>query len=186
MNKLVLGNLVYRPLRSLLSLTAVAIEVVMILSVTAIMLGMLNDSKARTNGIGADMIVRPANASFVVGVSGAPVSAKVANVLGRLPHVAVAAPVAIQFTTGLSLENIYGIEYTSFNALKPFVFLSGGPFQQPFDVIVDEVFARSDKKYRVGDEIPILNHQFRICGIVESGKGGRKFVQLSTLDELTG
>jgi hypothetical protein len=87
MNKLIFGNLVYRPLRSLLSLTAVAIEVVMIISVTAIMLGMLNDAKDRASGIGADLIVRPANASFLVGVSGAPVSAKVADVLGRLLHV---------------------------------------------------------------------------------------------------
>src|SRR5665213_2537203 len=186
MNKLIFGNLIYRPLRSLLSLTAVAIEVVMILSVTAIMLGMLNDSKSRTSGIGADMIVRPANSSFLVGVSGAPVSAKVADVLARLQHVPVAAPVAVQFITGKSLENIFGIDYESFNALKPFVFLSGTPFQRPFDVIVDDVFARSDKGYKVGDEITIMNHQFRICGIVQHGKGGRKFLPLTTLDQLTG
>ncbi|MHB1675008.1 MAG: ABC transporter permease [Acidobacteriaceae bacterium] len=186
MNKLIFGNLVYRPLRSLLSLTAVAIEVVMIISVTAIMLGMLNDTKSRTSGIGADLIVRPANSSFLVGVSGAPVSAKVANVLARLPHVAVAAPVAVQFVTGKSLENIFGIDYESFNALKPFVFLSGTPFQHPFDVIVDDVYARSDKGHRVGEQISILNHQFRICGIVEHGKGGRKFIPLATLDQLTG
>jgi len=186
MNKLIFGNLVYRPLRSLLSLTAVAIEVVMIISVTAIMLGMLNDTKARTGGIGADLIVRPASSSFLVGVSGAPVSAKVANVLARLPHVAVASPVAVQFVTGKSLENIFGIDYESFNGLKPFVFLAGTPFQHPFDAIVDDVFARSGKGYKVGDEISIMNHQFRICGIVEHGKGGRKFIPLTTLDQLTG
>lgn len=186
MNKLVVGNLVHRPLRSLLSLIAVAIEVVMILSVTAIMLGMLNNSRERTSGIGADILVRPANTSFLVGVSGAPVSAKVATVLARLPHVAVAAPVTIQFVTGKSLENIFGIDYESFNALKPFVFLSGAPFQHPFDVIVDDVFAKSGKGYKVGDEIPILNHPFRICGIVQHGKGGRKFIPLATLDQLIG
>lgn len=185
MNKLVFGNLIHRPIRSLLSLTAVAIEVVMILSVTAIMLGMLNDSKARTSGIGADLIVRPANTSFLVGVSGAPVSAKVANVLGRLPHVTVAAPVAVQFVTGKSLENIFGIDYESFNALKPFIFLAGTPFQRPYDVIVDDIFARTGKN-TVGDQISIMNHQFRICGIVEHGKGGRKFIPLTTLDQLTG
>ncbi len=186
MNKLVFGNLIHRPLRSLLSLTAVAIEVVMILSVTAIMLGMLNDAKDRINGIGADLMVRPANTAFLVGVSGAPVSAKVANVLARLPHVTVAAPVNAHLTIGKSVENIFGIDYGSFNALKPFVFLSGGPFQQPFDVIVDDVFARSGDGYKVGEQISILNHEFRICGIVQHGRGARKFVALSTLDELTG
>jgi putative ABC transport system permease protein len=186
MNKLIFGNLVYRPLRSLLSLTAVAIEVVMIISVTAIMLGFSNDSKARTNGIGADLMVRPANTSFMVGVSGAPVSAKVANVLAGLPHVTVAAPVTVQLTVGKSLENIFGIDFQTFNALKPFVFLSGTPFQHPFDVIVDDVQARSGKGYKVGSEISIMNHQFRICGIVEHGKGGRMFIPLTTLDQLMG
>jgi putative ABC transport system permease protein len=186
MNKLILGNLIHRPLRSLLSLTAVAIEVVMILSVTAIMLGITNDSKARTSGIGADLMVRPANTSYMVGVSGAPVSAKAANVLARLPHITVAAPVTVQLTVGKSVENIFGVDYESFNALKPFVFLSGTPFQHPFDVIVDDVFAHSDKGYKVGEEIPIMGHQFRICGIVQHGKGGRKFIPLSTLDQLMG
>ncbi|MGH9617735.1 MAG: ABC transporter permease [Acidobacteriaceae bacterium] len=186
MNKLIFGNLVYRPLRSLLSLTAVAIEVVMIISVTAIMLGMLNNARQRTSGIGADLIVRPANSSFLVGVSGAPVSAKVADVLDRLPHVAVAAPVAVQFVTGKSLEDIYGIDFKTFNALKPFTFVAGTPFQHPFDAIVDDVFARSDRGHHVGEEISIMNHNFRICGIVEHGKGGRKFIPLTTLDQLTG
>jgi putative ABC transport system permease protein len=36
MNKLILGNLVHRPLRSVISAFAVAIEVIMILSVVAI------------------------------------------------------------------------------------------------------------------------------------------------------
>ena len=84
------------------------------------------------------------------------------------------------------MKTIFGIDYESFNALKPFIFLSGTPFQQPFDVIVDDVFARSDKGNKVGDEISIMNHQFRICGIVEHGKGGRKLIPLATLDQLTG
>ena len=58
MNRLVVGNLVHRPLRSMISIFAVAIEIIMILSIAAIMLGMLNDQKTRTSGIG-----RPVNAT---------------------------------------------------------------------------------------------------------------------------
>ena len=42
MNQLIFGNLIHRPLRSIISALAVAIEVIMILSITAVMLGMLN------------------------------------------------------------------------------------------------------------------------------------------------
>jgi len=166
MNKLVIGNLLHRPLRTFISVFAIAIEVVMILCIVAIMLGQVNGARDLASGIGADMIVQPPGASFLSGMSGAPVPAKIAQVLRKLPHVAVAAPVVAVFNVGSSVETIWGVDYDSFNALKPFVFLAGTPFQGPRDVIVDDYFARSEKGHKVGDTITIMNHDFRICGIV--------------------
>jgi putative ABC transport system permease protein len=186
MNKLVLGNILHRPVRTLISVAAVAIEVVMILSIVAIMVGMVNDQKTRIGGIGADIIVRPPNASFLSGISGAPVPAKVADVLRRLPHVAAAAPVITDLSTAGSVETIWGIDFESYNALRPFTFLAGGPFTGPNDVIVDDFFARSDHGHRVGEIVQVKGHPFRICGIVEHGKGGRKFVPIQTLAGLMG
>ncbi len=68
MNKLIFANLLHRPVRSIISVLAVAIEVVMILSIVGIFMGMLNDQKLRTNGIGADIMVMPSNASMFNGV----------------------------------------------------------------------------------------------------------------------
>jgi len=186
MNRLVLGNLLHRPLRSSISILAVAIEVSMILSIVGIMVGMIQGSRTQTNGIGADLIVRPPNQTFLVGVSGAPAPAKIADVLRKLPHVEVASPVIQQISTQTAVETIWGIDFQSFNDLRPFVFLSGGPFRGANDVIVDDFFARSGTGYHVGDSIPILNHTFRICGIVEHGKGGRKFLPIKTLGALLG
>ncbi len=183
---MVIGNLLHRPLRSAISVLAVGIEVIMILSIVAIMTGQIEGSRRQTSGVGADLIVRPPNASFLTGVSGAPVPAKVAGVLAKLPHVAVAAPVIQHLSTEGAVETIWGIDYPSFNALRPFVFLSGGPFQGPDDAIVDDVFARSGKGVRLGDDITILNHRFHICGIVEHGKGARKFLPIKTLGEMLG
>lgn len=181
MNKLVVGNLVHRPLRSVISVFAVAIEVIMILSITAILMGKLNGFKDRQNGIGMDMFVRPPTTNNFVGLSSASASIKIGGVLAQVPHVKVVAPVNIQVTG--SLDNIYGIDFKTFDGLAPFLFLSGGPFQQPYDIIVDE-YAAAGKK--VGDSLTVLNHPFRICGIVEHGKGGRKFVPIETMGELTG
>lgn len=185
MNKLVVGNLIHRPLRSLISALAVAIEVIMILSIVAIMLGMLNGSKTRTSGIGFDMFVRPSSTNNFAALSSAATSVKVADVLAGLPHVAVASPVNVQLTAGTALENIYGIDFKTFDALKPFVFVAGQPFQGPDDAIVDDVFAASDGGHKVGDRIEILRHTFRISGIVEHGKGGRKFIPIVTMGEIT-
>ena len=83
MNKLVVGNLVHRPLRSLISVFAVAIEVIMILSITAILMGKLNGFKDRQKGIGMDMFIRPSTTNNFVGMSPAAASIKVADVLAK-------------------------------------------------------------------------------------------------------
>lgn len=185
MNKLIFANLLRRPMRSVISVLAVAIEVIMILSIVAIFMGMLNDQKARTNGIGADLMMRPSHASIMTGISGAPIPIKDAIAVRPLPHVAVVSPAITQFNTSPDdFGVIYGIDYDSFNALRPFVFLSGGRFQGPNDVIVDDVFAGT--KHHVGETIKVMDRPFRICGIVESGKGGRKMVPINTMGDLIG
>jgi putative ABC transport system permease protein len=186
MNKLIFANLLHRPLRSIISVFAVAIEVIMMLTIIAIMMGQLTGQKRMNNGIGADLIVRPSNAMVFNGVSGAPISAKLAPFLRTLPHVAVASPVNQYISMADGLEVLWGIDYPTYSQLSPFVFLSGGPMQKPDDVIVDDVFATAGQGHRVGDTIQILKHPFHIAGIFEHGKGGRKLISLAVMGDLTG
>ncbi len=183
---MIVGNLVHRPIRSLISIVAVALEVTLILLIVGLSLGLLNDSRTRTAGIGADVIVLPPGSSFIVGLTGAPMPIKIGGVLAQLPHVKSVAPVVTQVATGGTLEIIAGIDLASYESMSgPFRYLNGGPFQGSDDVIVDDLFAQS-KRVTVGDTIEILNNRFRICGVVEHGKGGRKFVPISTLQDLIG
>ena len=63
MNRMIVGNLVHRPLRSLISVVAVALEVTLILLIVGLSLGMLQDTRTRTAGIGADVLVLPPGSS---------------------------------------------------------------------------------------------------------------------------
>jgi putative ABC transport system permease protein len=194
MNRMVVSNLVHRPLRSLISIVAIAVEVTLILVIVSFALGMLNDAAARTRGIGADLMVQPPGSSIFTAVSGAPVSQKIAKVLReKVPHVTAAVPVITQVTTSGNLEVIYGIALPPFgdpedsfeNVSGPLHYLKGGPFSKPDDIIVDDIFA-SSKRLHLGDKVAVLNHDFHICGIVEHGKGARKFLPMSTLQDLIG
>jgi putative ABC transport system permease protein len=156
----------------------------MILSIVGIFMGMLNDQKQRTNGIGADLMLLPSNASLFNGVGSASMPIRDQEALLRLPHVTMVAPVVQHLSTNGNIEILYGIDYASFNALKPFVFLAGGPFKGPNDVIIDDVFAGNT--HRVGDTIPVMGQPFRISGIVEPGKGGRKLIPIDTMGQLVG
>jgi putative ABC transport system permease protein len=186
MNKLVIANILHRPLRSMISVTAVAIEVIMMLTIIAIMLGQLTGQKRMNNGIGADLTVRPGNATFLNGVSGAPISAQLAPVFAKMPHVTVASPVITNISMADGLEVLWGIDYPSYSKLSPFVYLAGGPPQDSYDAIVDDVYAASGQGHRVGETITIFKHPFRISGIFEHGKGGRKLISIVTMGELIG
>jgi putative ABC transport system permease protein len=184
MNKLILGNLVHRPLRSIISALAVAIEVVMILSIVGIFYGILNGGRAQQSGTGNDMIVRPGATNALLSSGTASADVRIAEVLRAMPHVQVVSPANIKLTLGASVENIYGIDFPSYDALRPFVFISGGPFKGAYDMIIDDLQAAAGKGLKVGDTVKALNHTFTICGIVEHGKGARKFVPLATMDAI--
>ncbi len=185
---MIVANLAHRPLRSLISIVAVALEVTLILLIVGFALGMLNDTRTRQKGIGADVIVLPPGSANLLAVSGAPVPVKVADIIAGLGHVRAVAPVIMQMAlqSAGTPELIYGIDLNSYEAMGAhFRYLEGGPYQGAYDVIVDDFFAHSNH-VKIGSNLEILNHTFRVCGIVEHGKGARKFLPITTLQEITG
>jgi len=186
MNKMIVSNLAHRPLRSIISILAVAIEVTLILLIVGFALGTLNDQRARKKGIGADIIVRPPGSSNFDALSSAPVSVKLGDLIKQQlePHVVAVAPVVVQ--TSNKLEILSGIDLKTFESLGgPMRYLSGGPFQGPDDLIVDEYYAGTNKAH-VGDKVKALDHEFRIAGIVPQGRGSRSYAPITTLQALTG
>src|SRR5580700_9491831 len=168
MNKMVVANLVHRPTRSFIAMSAIALEVTMILMVVALFYGLLNGSKESQLGVGADLMVMPPGSAAIIGLSSASIPVKAEDVLRKVPHVSAAVPVIWEFTQK-PLEIIYGIDEASYNQLPPkFRYVSGGPFQGSYDLIVDDFFAGMNHS-KVGDKIEILAHSFRISGIVPHG-----------------
>src|SRR5712691_6095409 len=81
---------------------------------------------------------------------------------------------------------VYGIDFKSFNALsKGFLFRDGRPFEGPADAIAEDLIART-RHLKVGSQITLLNHTFRVCGIVAHGKGARYFIPIRTAQEIAG
>jgi putative ABC transport system permease protein len=162
----------------------VAIEVAMVILVVGLCHGMVDDSAKRVEGVGADILVQAAGASFLMGMSQAPMPIKIADRLAELPHVLAVAPALIQINYERSLNLIYGIDLASFDRVSGgFVYLSGGAFQSPYDILVDNVYAKAHHT-KVGQSIPLLNHDFRVAGIVAEGKGARMYIPLSTAQDL--
>ena len=185
MNKMIVSNLAHRPVRSAISILAIELEVTLILLIVGFALGMLNDSRSRQAGIGADVIVLPPATSNIVGLSEAAIPVRIADVLLKLPQVAVVSPVILKVSASGTLQTIWGIDLESFAALRPFVYLKGGPLRGPDDILVDDIYTNG-KHIKIGDPIQFFDHTFYVKGIVEHGKGARLFVPITTLQELSG
>src|SRR2546427_12421629 len=87
MNRMIVANLVHRPIRSLISIVAIALEVTLILLIVGLSMGILNDAKQRQVGIGADVMVQPPGSSYMAGGTGAPILIKIGDILAKLSHV---------------------------------------------------------------------------------------------------
>ena len=183
---MIVQNVLHRPLRTLITVVGVAVEVMLVILVVGLTTGLLQDSAKRTEGVGADVMVRPPSSSLFISFSGAPMPISIADKLRQLKHVQAVAPVLVQFNTVAALENIFGIDPESFRAVSGgFVFYAGHDLQGPNDILVDDIYAKG-KKVKVGQTLNILQHDFHVVGIVEHGKSARLFALISTLQEMAG
>jgi putative ABC transport system permease protein len=183
--RLVWCNLRARPVRTGLSVVAVAIQVVLILLIVGMIHGVVAEWGQRVEGVGADILVRPPNSSVFFAFSTAMMQESDQARIAAAAGVKQVAPVLVLMDTR-TMDIIYGIDYPSFNALgRGFLFEAGGPFRGPNDAIVDDIKAKTHH-YRVGEAIDILGHRFTICGIVASGRGARLFIPLPVAQEITG
>ncbi len=182
-NKLVLENLKFRPVRSALSVIAVALEVAMMLTIVGLSRGTLADSQQRARGIGADIYIRPRGSS-VLSLSTASIDQRLAGWMEKQPHVTLAVGAVVQPLQGLA--SVTGIDIERFNRLSGgFRYLSGGPPRRPDDIIVDRYFALQNK-LQVGSTTRLLNREWRVSGIFEEGKLARVVLPIGILQDLTG
>ncbi len=181
-HRLVFENLKHRPVRTLLSAILIGVQVTIILTLVGVSHGMLDDMKIRSRGTGADILVRPPDSS-IVGFSGN-MPEEVVQAVRDVPHVTLATGTLVQ-PVG-NIDSITGIHLDEFNqisgGLDYLEKMGDNPFQQPNDLIVDDVYARANK-LQVGSTKE-FGRPWRVTAIVESGKLSRMFADIKPLQSM--
>ncbi len=185
MENLVTANLRSRPVRTAISVLAVAVGVVIMLIIGGITSGTLSDYLDRTIGVGADFILQPSGASIFYAFTSATLPEKLAAKLLEVPGVAAAAPVLSMFSSS-DFGLVFGVDLKSYNLLPGRLkIVAGEESLEGYQVIVDELYARS-RGVSPGSQLTLLNHQFTVSAICRPGAVVRVFVPLQTLQELNG
>ena len=182
---MIVGNLLHRPLRTLITVVAVGAEVCLVVIIVGLTTGVMQETAKRIEGVGADLMLQQPASNFLLAFGGAPMPIKIQQKLEEIPHVAAVAPVLLQFNTSGGLDTVYGIDLKSFNAVsRGFVYHAGGPFEKPTDILVDDWYAAA-KGLQVGSTLRLFENDFTVRGIVEHGKGARLYVPIERLQELS-
>ena len=83
------------------------------------------------------------------------------------------------------LTTLNGVDIQQFDKMSGgFRFVAGGPPSAPDDLIVDTKYAEQHGIH-VGQTYKVINHDWHVVGIMQSGTLGRLVVQLKRLQELT-
>jgi len=184
--ELIARNLLHRPLRTLIGVLAVAVEVALVVLIVGLTTGLLTETAKRIEGIGADIILQSPSAQVFLAFSGSPMPIKIADKLRTLKYVQSVAPALLQFNSSGGVDVIYGIDRDSFREVSGgFVFLEGHDMEGPDDLLVDDWAAKA-KQIKVGGTYKLLNHDWHVAAIIEHGKGARLFVPIATLQDLVG
>ncbi|MBL8290843.1 MAG: ABC transporter permease, partial [Bryobacterales bacterium] len=155
----------------------------MILTLVGVSRGMVEESKKRASGVGADIWVRPPNSSLL-SFSSAAMSEKLLDFFAQQPHVVIATGSA-NYSAGV-MEPVSGVDLEKFARMSGgFRFLEGGPIRNPDDIMVDDRFA-AQRNLHAGDKLTLWNRSWNISGIFESGKLARIILPMAVVQELSG
>jgi len=187
MNKqMIIAGLKARPVRTTVSVMAVALEVILILVIIGLATGISHETGKRTEGVGADIILQPPNSSLVLALSPSTMPVEIGDKIRELEGVKAVAPVQILVNNQAGLELIYGIEPATFDAVSNgFIWHKGRLFSGPDEIVVDDIYAAA-RKVTVGDKVVVVGNTFTVSGIVEHGKGARLFVPLKKAQDMGG
>src|SRR5438270_4298028 len=214
MDSLIVANIRQRPLRTAISITGVALGVILVVLFVGLARGMMRDSTDRQSNVDAEVRFFPGG-DLSLTANPLRLSARYADAIMKgvqptaddpdlkpkppIAGVATATPVGEWVQSGvgaIGFELIDGIDYPSFtNATQLHVVdgrgLSAGVSGSDNEALVDGYYAEHNlaingQPVRAGSRIKTLGHEFTVVGIYAPSMLARVKIPLYTMQQLFG
>ena len=185
MDNLVTSNIKQRPIRTLVSVTGIALGVSLVMLFTGLARGMSNDLQRRASNVRAELIfMRPG--AIQLTASTANLSTQYAERLKSIEGIEDALPIIRYFfqgSKGFGFEQIDGVDWNGYARMNGIGIVDGRGPQANDEVVIDETKARKND-LKVGDTLkPLGDKDYRIVGIYSPESGARVKMQLAALQE---
>jgi putative ABC transport system permease protein len=183
MDNLVLSNIRQRPTRTLISTSGVALGVILIILMTGLARGMLNDRIRRERGIGAEIQFFRMGGGTLSTSNAMPLDVRYAERLKKISGVRLVSPFGhyVQTgNTGLGFEMVDAIELDTYSGISGMGIVEGRSFQSDDEVIIDR-FKAQHSKLGVGSPIQVFGKTMTVVGIYAPEIGSRIKMSLGAL-----
>lgn len=179
MDNLVVSNLLYRKARTATTMAGVALGVVLVVLTVGIAHGFLKDQGRRNAAVTAEIMIGPPGSTMGLSLSRAlTLQVSLADEIRAIDGVADVV------TVGQDLRGrlVDGIDYDTFTRVSDVRVVEGRAVREGDEAMIDRV-QQKNRKLKVGDQIEILDRQFRVVGIYEPESLGRIKVPLATMQQ---
>jgi putative ABC transport system permease protein len=186
MESLVTNNIRQRPLRSLVSVTGVALGVCLVMLFTGLSRGMTREMQRRASNLRAELIfTRPGGMEITS--STASLNTKYAGELLKVEGVESATPVirhVFQGTGGFGFEQVQGVDWPVYAGMNDLRVVEGRAPQAFDEVVIDQTKASGGAR-KIGDTLNLFGggQPYRIVGVYEPAAEARVKMTLAALQD---
>jgi putative ABC transport system permease protein len=190
MENLVFSNMFHRPARTFVSVTGIAVGVLLIVFTVGLSNGTMRERAKRESNVGAEIMFR---ASGTMGLSGSesfrlPLS--LAAELSKAEGVRTVVPMG-QNTVSTDDNNtgsrlIDGVNYDQYAGVVGINIIEGRKIAESGAEAIIDTGWQKQKKFKIGDKLKLYEKEFTIVGSYEPAAGARVKVPLATMQEQLG
>ncbi|HEV7929030.1 MAG TPA: ABC transporter permease, partial [Nitrosospira sp.] len=190
MDNLVFSNMLHRPARTVVSVSGIAVGVLLIVFTIGLANGTMRERAKRESNVGAEIMFR---ASGTMGLSGSESFRLPASMAPDLSKAeGVEAVVSLGQNTVSTDDNntgsrlIDGIYYDEYAKVAALGIIQGRPLSESGNEAIIDTGWQKQKKYKVGDKLNLYEKDFTIVGTYEPAAGARVKIPLATMQEQLG
>lgn len=191
MNSMLAANILYRPGRTITSVTGVALGVVLVVVTVGLVRGMLRDRGQRDTNTGVELMIGRRD-QIGISLTSLPMTMAVSTteLFRDLPGIravtAVGQYLEMKGESGLGLRQLDGIEFDTYSAATSLRIVRGKPLPKSGDHVIVDIRYATDHRTNPGDRISIFDRDFTVSGIYEPETGSRMMIPLATMQEELG
>lgn len=190
MDSLVFSNMLHRPARTFVSVTGIAVGVLLIVFTVGLSNGTMRERAKREANVRAEIMFR---ASGTLGISGAEAFRLPVSMIPDIEKTeGVKAVVPVGQNTVSTDDNKAGsrlidaVNFDEYAGVVGISIIEGRKLAERGDEAIIDTGWQKQKNYKVGDKLKLFERDFVIVGTYEPAAGGRVKIPLATMQEQLG